>query len=97
MSIFEQNYQSDFVYIIVKKVIHEPEPTSMFPRAFVNLRVGTIARLMDLFRLLVGLSGRSPVDEFLFPFNIDSIFSFFRAISSLCCLQIVKKDILLAW
>lgn len=61
----------------------------MFPRAFVNLRVeGAMARLTDLRRLLLGLSGRSPVDEFLFPFSIDSSFSFFRAISSLCCLQL---------
>lgn len=69
--------------------LHTNVPTSMFPRAFVNLRVeGAMARLTDLRRLLLGLSGRSPVDEFLFPFSIDSSFSFFRAISSLCCLQL---------
>lgn len=53
-----------------------------------------MARLIDRLRLLPGLSGRSPVDEFLFPFIIDSSFSFLRAISSRCCLQMIFKRIL---
>lgn len=50
----------------------------MFFRAFVNLRVGTIVRLMDFFRLLFGFSGRSFVDEFFFFLILILFFFFFE-------------------
>lgn len=65
----------------------------MLFRAFVNLRVGTIVRLMDFFRLLFGFSGRSFVDEFFFFFNIDFIFFFFSSYFIFLLFIMLKKDV----
>ena len=77
----------DFKVMFIKAK-HKLKLTSKFDLELeANLRVGMVVLRSDLLRRLLGLSGRATPVVFFLPFNIDSIFSFFRVSSSLCCLQ----------